>query len=178
MSALGTTARKSEKVMAKKRRVAPKDKKQKQGDTRILIVEARFYPDISDALLAGASRALTEAGAEFDCITVPGALEIPAAIAITLEAAERKRRPYDGVVALGCVIQGQTFHFDIVAMQSARALMDISVAQRLPVGNGILTVDNDEQARARADVAQGDKGGDAARAALTLIALKRMAAAR
>jgi 6,7-dimethyl-8-ribityllumazine synthase len=107
---------------------------------------------------------------------VPGALEIPAAIALAAEAARKKRAPYDGVVALGCVIQGETFHFDIVAMQSARALIDLSVAQQLPAGNGILTVDNEAQALKRADPAQGNKGGEAAKAALSLARIKRQLA--
>jgi 6,7-dimethyl-8-ribityllumazine synthase len=140
---------------------------------RILIVEARFYDDIADALLAGASEALKEAGAEFDCVTVPGSLEIPAAIAIVVDAARRHRRPYDGVVALGCVIRGDTIHFDIVAHQSARGLMDLSVARQLPIGNGIITVDNEAQAWVRARQEEQNKGGDAARAALAMIGLKR-----
>jgi 6,7-dimethyl-8-ribityllumazine synthase len=138
----------------------------------MLVVEARFYTHISDLLLKGATAALNEAGVDFDRIEVPGALEIPPAIAVATEAASRKRAPYDGVVALGCVIQGETFHFDIVAMQSARALIDLSVARQLPTGNGILTVDNEEQALRRADPTQGDKGGEAARAALALVRLK------
>ena len=113
----------------------------------------------------------------FDCISVPGSLEIPAAIAIAVDAAERKRRPYDGVVALGCVIRGDTIHFDIVAIQSARALMDLAVARRLPIGNGILTVDTEAQAWARARPEEADKGGDAARAALAMLRIKRRLAA-
>ena len=141
--------------------------------TRILIVEARFYDDIADALLAGASKVLRDAGAEFDCVTVPGSLEIPTAIAIGLEAAKRRRRSYDGVVALGCVIRGDTIHFDIVAHQSARGLMDLSVARQLPIGNGIITVDTEAQAWVRARPEEQDKGGDAARAALAMVGLKR-----
>jgi 6,7-dimethyl-8-ribityllumazine synthase len=140
---------------------------------RVLIVEARFYDDIADALLAGATKALQEAGAASDCISVPGSLEIPTAIAIALNAATRRRRAYDGVVALGCVIRGDTIHFEIVSHQSARGLMELSVARKIPVGNGIITVDTEAQAWARARVEEQDKGGDAARAALTLIALKR-----
>ena len=127
----------------------------------------------ASALLKGATAAFNDAGVDFDRIEVPGALEIPPAIAVATEAAARKRAPYDGVVALGCVIQGETFHCDIVAMQSARALIDLSVARQLPAGNGILTVDNEEQALRRADPTQGDKGGEAARAALALVRLKR-----
>ena len=143
---------------------------------RMLVVESRYYNHIADALLQGATVALTEADAEFERIEVPGALEIPAAIAIAVEAARKTKTPYDGVVALGCVIQGETFHFDIVAMQSARALIDLSVTQQLPAGNGILTVDNEAQALKRADPAQGNKGGEAAKAALTLAWLKRQLA--
>ena len=145
---------------------------------RILIVEARFYDDIADALLAGAMKALQEAQAAVDCVSVPGSLEIPTAIAIAVEAAQRRRRPYDGAVALGCVIRGDTIHFEIVSTQSARALMDLSVARRFPIGNGILTVDNDAQAWTRARPEEADKGGDAARAALALVRLKRQLAAR
>jgi 6,7-dimethyl-8-ribityllumazine synthase len=140
---------------------------------RILIVEARFYDDIADALLAGARRVLQEADAEFDCVTVPGSLEIPAAIAIGIDAARRRRRPYDGAVALGCVIRGDTIHFDIVSHQSARGLMDLAVARQLPIGNGIITVDNEAQAWVRARPEEQDKGGDAARAALAMVGLKR-----
>ena len=112
----------------------------------------------------------------FDILTVPGALEIPTTIAFAADAAKRKKRPYDGAVALGCVIQGDTFHFDIVSMQSARALIDLSVAQQFPIGNGILTVDTESQAWARANLGEGNKGGEAARAALALVQLKRRVA--
>jgi 6,7-dimethyl-8-ribityllumazine synthase len=139
----------------------------------VLVVEARFYDDIADALLAGAMRALEEAGVPSDRITVPGALEIPAAIAIALDAAERAGSPYDGVVALGCVIRGDTIHFEIVSEQSARGLMDLSVARLIPLGNGIITVDTESQAWARARMQEGDKGGDAARAALAMLRIKR-----
>jgi len=139
---------------------------------RILIVEARFYDAIADALLAGVTKALQDARAQFDCVSVPGALEIPTAIAIALDAAARKRRPYDGVVALGCVIRGETIHFEIVSELSARGLMELSVARKIPIGNGILTVENEAQAFVRARAEEQDKGGDAARAALALIALK------
>ena len=121
---------------------------------------------------------LDAAGARYDRITVPGSLEIPAAIAFAIDAARKRREPYDGVVALGCVIQGQTYHFELVANESARALMDLSVNERLPIGNGILTVDNEAQAHARARAEEGVKGGDAARAALTMIALKHTLAWR
>ena len=142
-------------------------------NARVLIVEARFYDDIADALLAGATRALDTAGVKYDRLTVPGALEIPAAIAVAIDAASKKAQPYDGVVALGCVIRGDTLHFEIVSQESARALMDLAVARGLPLGNGILTVENESQAWARAHLEEGDKGGDAARAALAMIRLKR-----
>jgi 6,7-dimethyl-8-ribityllumazine synthase len=145
---------------------------------RILIVEARYYDDIADALLAGAMKVLEEARAEIDRIGVPGSLEIPAAIAIALDAAQRKRRPYDGVVALGCVIRGDTIHFEIVSHESARSLMDLSIARALPIGNGIVTVNTEAQALARARMEEQDKGGDAARAALALIDLKRRLAGK
>ena len=145
----------------------------KPSGARILVVEARFYNDIADALLAGASKALDEAQASWDSIVVPGALEIAPAIAIVLDAADKQKKPYDGVVALGCVIQGETFHFDIVAMQSARTILDLSIERRIPIGNGILTVDTEPQAWARARLTEGDKGGDAARAALALVEIKR-----
>jgi 6,7-dimethyl-8-ribityllumazine synthase len=145
---------------------------------RMLVVEARFYADIADALLEGATRALKEAGAQFDRVSVPGSLEVPPAIAIALDAGERAGRPYDGVVALGCVIRGDTIHFEIVSIESARALMDLSVSRRMPIGNGIITVDTDAQAWARARAEKADKGGDAARAALALVRLKRGVKAR
>jgi 6,7-dimethyl-8-ribityllumazine synthase len=140
---------------------------------RILIVEARYYDDIADALLAGATKVLKEAHAEFDCITVPGSLEIPSAIAMALDAAQRRRRPYDGVVALGCVIRGDTIHYEIVSHQSARGLMDLSVARKVPIGNGIITVDTEAQAWERARPNEQDKGGGAAGVALALVGLKR-----
>jgi 6,7-dimethyl-8-ribityllumazine synthase len=146
-------------------------------DARILIAESRFYEDIADALLAGATSAVEEAGAHFDRMSVPGALELAPAIAIALDAAEAAGKPYDGAVALGCVIRGETLHFEIVSQQSARALLDLSVALQVPIGNGILTVDTDAQAWARARKEQADKGGDAARAALALVRLKRRLAA-
>ena len=154
----------------------PRRGKSEKGDVkgaRILVVEARFYDDIADLLLAGATKVLDEAGVEVVRVTVPGSLEIPGAIAIALDAAAKKRRPYAGVVALGCVIRGDTIHFDIVSHQSARGLMDLSIARALPVGNGIITVNDHVQALERARPEQQDKGGDAARAALALVALRR-----
>ena len=140
---------------------------------RILIVEARYYEDIADELLAGVVGALDDAGASHDCITVPGALEIPTALAIGLDAAAERKEPYDGAVALGCVIRGDTIHFEVVSEQSARGLMDVSIMRKMPIGNAILTVDNEGQAWTRARTGEGNKGGEAARAALTLIDIKR-----
>jgi len=162
-------------MAAPKRKPAAKPPKQPTG-ARILVVEARFYNDIADALLAGASKVLDEAKATWDIITVPGSLEIVPLISNAAATTEKQKKPYDGAVALGCVIQGETFHFDIVSMQSARALIDFSVANRLPCGNGILTVDTEAQAWARARISEQDKGGDAARATLSLIAIKRQRA--
>jgi 6,7-dimethyl-8-ribityllumazine synthase len=159
--------------MAKKQTAA-----KKRDTLRILIVEARYYDNFADALLSGARRVLDEAGAQHDTVTVPGALEVPAAIAMALDAAAKKRAPYDGVVALGCVIQGETYHFDIVSNESARGLMDLSLQRQLPLGNGILTVDNEAQAKDRLGGALGHKGEEAARAALALVRLKRDLAQR
>jgi 6,7-dimethyl-8-ribityllumazine synthase len=167
--------------MAEPRRSAANDAPDRGASdlkgARILVVEARFYEDIADALLAGATRALQEAGATFERVSVPGSLEVPPAIAIALDAAERSGRPYEGAVALGCVIRGETLHFEIVSQESARALLELSLARRLPIGNGILTVDTDAQAWTRARPEEADKGGDAARAALSLVRLKRRLAA-
>lgn len=141
---------------------------------RILIVEARFYDDLADELLRGAVEALTAFDAEYDVISVPGALEIPAAVALAEEGGHRPvGKAYDGYVALGCVIRGETYHFDIVSNESARGLMDLAIGRRLAIGNGILTVEDEDQAWARARVSEADKGGGAARAALAMVALKR-----
>lgn len=145
----------------------------KSSRSHLLIVEARFYDDLADALLDGATAALEAAGATWDVITVPGALEVPAVIAMALDAAgEDGGTVYDGFVALGTVIRGETYHFDIVANESCRAIMDLSVNESVAVGNGILTVENDEQAWVRARRSEKDKGGDAARAALRMIEVK------
>jgi 6,7-dimethyl-8-ribityllumazine synthase len=153
-----------------------KHEKDSARGARVLIVEARYYDDIADLLLAGATKVLKEAGAEVERITVPGSLEIPAAIVVAADAAKQKGRPYDGVVALGCVIRGDTIHFEIVSQLSAQGLMELSVARALPIGNGIVTVNTVIQAMARARVEEQDKGGDAASAALALIRLKRQLA--
>jgi 6,7-dimethyl-8-ribityllumazine synthase len=141
--------------------------------TRILVVEARFYDDIADELLRGARDAAEAAQAQVQVLTVDGALEIPATIAIALDAAQAAGRPYDAVVALGCVIRGETGHYDIVAGESSRALMDLSVARRIPLANGILTVENDEQAWTRARVNELNKGGGAVEAALAVLRIKQ-----
>ena len=140
---------------------------------RILVVEARFYDDIADELLRGARGVVEAAQATMDLLTVDGALEIPATIAIALDAAEKAGKPYDAVVALGCVIRGETGHYDIVAGESSRALMALSVARRIPLANGILTVENDEQAWTRARVNELNKGGGAVEAALAVLRIKR-----
>lgn len=137
-----------------------------------LIVEARFYTDIADAMAAGAAQALENAGATYERIEVPGALEIPAAIAMAaqMQADDGKSPRYDGFVALGCIIRGETYHFEVVSNESARGIMDLSIRHSLAIGNGILTVENEEQAWVRADPQRKDKGGDAARAALAMAA--------
>jgi 6,7-dimethyl-8-ribityllumazine synthase len=140
---------------------------------RILIVEGRFYDHINNELVAGAREAVEAAGGSVDVITVPGALEIPIAIAIALDGAAAAGKPYDGAVALGCVIRGETFHFDIVAGESSRALMDMGVQRKLPLGNGILTVETEAQAIVRANRKDMNKGGGAAEACLALVRLKR-----
>ena len=133
----------------------------------VLIAEARFYPHLNDMLLAGARRAIEAAGHGHETVTVPGALELPPAIALASKAGR-----YDAFVALGVVIRGETFHFEIVAQESARGLTDLAL-QGLAVANGILTVENEAQALERAEPGKGDKGGDAARAALALLSLRR-----
>jgi 6,7-dimethyl-8-ribityllumazine synthase len=139
---------------------------------RILIIDARFYDDIADALLAGATEVLEGQGADVTRVSVPGVLEIPAALAMALAAMESGQADFDGFVLLGCVIRGETSHYDIVANESARAVMELVIDAALPLGNGILTVENREQAWARADVQQKNKGGAAAQAALDMIAVR------
>ena len=132
----------------------------------ILIVEARFYPHLNDMLLEGARNAIEAAGHKHETITVPGALELPAAISLAAKSGR-----FCAFVALGVVIRGETYHFEIVSEESARALMDLTL-DGFAIGNGVLTVENEEQAIARADPSQGDKGGHAARAALSLFELR------
>lgn len=130
----------------------------------VLIVASPYYADIHALLLAGAERALKDAGVSFEIVLVPGALEIPAAIAIA-----HRSNHYSGYVALGCVIRGETYHFEVVANESARGLTDLAVHHTACIGNGILTTETEEQALLRADPAQGNKGGEAAKAVLALI---------
>jgi len=167
--------------MAKKTGVATKRATKpaaKAASLRILIVEARFYDRIADALLRGAKAVLDQAGASYDVITVPGALEVPGAIAMAVDAPKNKKTPYDGVVALGCVIQGETYHFELVSNESARGLMDLTLTRQLALGNGILTVDTEAQAQARSAGNEHNKGVGAAKAALAMIALKRSLAGK
>jgi 6,7-dimethyl-8-ribityllumazine synthase len=132
----------------------------------ILLAEARFYPHLNDMLLSGARAAIEAAGHKHETLTVPGALELPGAIAL----AARSGR-FCAFVALGVVIRGETFHFEVVSQESARGLLNLTL-QGFAIGNGILTVENEAQAIVRADPAQGDKGGDAARAALAMFELR------
>lgn len=140
----------------------------------LLIVEARFYEDISDALYEGAKLALAAAGATHERVTMPGALEIPFAIRSAVEASVEGSipRPFDGYVALGCVIRGETTHYEIVSEQSASGIMDLTL-QGIAIGNGILTVEDEDQAWERASVEKLDKGGGAAAAALAMVAWRR-----
>ena len=158
--------------MAEARR-APLNEGIDVSGARALIVEARFYDDIQNALLEGAVAELRAAGVTHDVITVPGALEIPAAIAIALDAGDSQGKPFDLVVALGCVIRGETIHFEIVSMESSRGLMDLAVSRGIPLGNGIITVNPEAQAWARARASELNKGGDAARAAIAMLRIKR-----
>jgi 6,7-dimethyl-8-ribityllumazine synthase len=140
---------------------------------KLLIIEARFYGDIADSLAEGAIGAIEAAGGQYDRIAVPGVLEIPAALSMVVTAMEGDGPIYDGFVLLGCVIRGETSHYDIVANESARVIMDLTVDADLAVGNGILTVENEDQAWARARVGDKNKGGSAAEAALEMIALRQ-----
>lgn len=141
----------------------------------ILIVEARFYEDVAGELAKGAIAALNQAGADFECVAVPGAFEIPAAIDMAIRSLEffSARRRFDGYVALGCVLRGETSHYDYVCAETARKLQDLACGYALALGYGILTCETEEQARARASVAGKNKGGQAARACLQMLGLKR-----
>ncbi len=141
----------------------------------VLIVEARFYPEIADEMLKGAIQTLNEVGASHERVSVPGAFEIPGAIAMTIEAqrVSPPHRSFDGFLALGCVIRGETSHYDYVCGESTRALMDLTCRHHIALGYGILTVENDEQAWARARIGEKNRGGDAARACLAMIEMRR-----
>ncbi len=133
---------------------------------KFLIVEARFYEHLNDLLLDGVRTALEDAGHAHETVTVPGALEVPAAIALAAESGR-----YDGYVALGVVIRGETYHFEVVSNESARGIMALTL-DGLPIGNGILTVENEAQALTRARRSEKDKGGEAAKAAIAMLALR------
>ena len=148
----------------------------KPGETpNILIVEARFYEDIADELVKGATRELETQGAKFERLSVPGAFEIPAAIAMAVRSMDfaGARQRFDGYIALGCVIRGETTHYDYVCAESARKLQDLACQYSLAMGYGILTCENEEQARVRASVAGKNKGRDVAAACLRMLELKR-----
>jgi 6,7-dimethyl-8-ribityllumazine synthase len=141
---------------------------------RLLIVEARHHEPLSDALLKGAADAIAAAGADYDVVTVHGALEVPAAVSMAEEGGHRPAGVrYDGYVALGCVIRGETYAFEVIANQSARGLMDLAIGRRLAIGYGLLTVEDERQAWAQASPDKEDRGGSAARACLQMIALRR-----
>ncbi|PCJ71470.1 MAG: 6,7-dimethyl-8-ribityllumazine synthase [Rhodobiaceae bacterium] len=145
------------------------------GKPHILIVEARFYQDLADELARGAIAEIEAHGGTYERVSVPGVLEIPAAVKIAFEASRGGKldKPYDGYVTLGCVIRGETTHYEIVSNESARALMDLTINDKIALGNGIQTVENDDQAWARARVSDKNKGGGAAAAALAMAALKQ-----
>jgi 6,7-dimethyl-8-ribityllumazine synthase len=154
--------------------VAPRDEKNAaQIRAHVLFIEARFYEDIADLLVEGAIAECTKRGVTFERVSVPGALEIPQVLAAAAEAREAGRTNFDGAVAMGCVIRGETAHYDIVCNNANHWLMDVAVRKEFPVGNAILTVDTRAQALARAEGGIVGKGGDAARACLRLIETKR-----
>ncbi len=138
----------------------------------LLIIDAPYYEPISKALVEGAEEVLKKAGATWDYLTVPGVLEIPAAISIVLEGMSRGNTHYDGFITLGCVIRGETTHYEVVAFESARAIMNLTIAEYLALGNGIQTVENEAQALARANKSELNKGGHAASAVLEMIKLR------
>ncbi len=140
---------------------------------KILIIEARFYDDLVEELARGTIAALEEAGVSYERIGVPGVLEIPAAMSMAMAAVEDGTADYDGYVTLGVVIRGETTHYDIVANESARAIMELAVEGCVAVGNGIQTVENGDQAWARARVDDKNKGGGAAQAALAMIEMRK-----
>ncbi len=135
---------------------------------RVLIVEARFHENLGDMLVKGAVQALKNAGASYDRVTVPGALEIPAVIALAAQT-----QKYDAYVALGCIIRGETYHFEVVSNESARGLGELTIKERLAIGNGIITAENYDQALVRANPDEKNKGAEAVRAALALFELRK-----
>ena len=139
----------------------------------IMIVEARFYEDIADELVRGAAAALEEAGATYERIAVPGAFEIPGAIRLAMDARRDRAARFDGYVALGCIIRGETTHYEIVCRESARGLQELVLEHKLAIGYGILTVENRDQAMERGAVDKGDKGRAAVLACLAMIGLAR-----
>jgi len=148
------------------------------GPTHVLILVAKFYEELGDEMVRGAQGELESAGATYDVMEVPGAFELPTALRMVVQSVRSSdltnvRRPYDGYVILGCVIRGETTHYDHVCEECARGLNDVSIQNALAMGFGVLTVENEEQAWARAAIEEGDKGGDAARACLRMIALRR-----
>lgn len=144
-------------------------------NSKILIVEARFYSEIADELAKGAINIIKGSGMDFERITVPGVFEIPAAIKFVINAMKKKstQKNFEGFIALGAVIRGETDHYDHICREASRALMDISVKQSVPLGFGILTCENKEQANIRADILRGNKGADAAMACLRMMELKK-----
>jgi 6,7-dimethyl-8-ribityllumazine synthase len=140
----------------------------------VMIVESRFYPNLADEMAQGAIQVLEEAGATYERFEVPGCLEIPSAVlyGITMKQYRPARRRFDGYVALGCVIKGETYHFEVVANESARGLQNLSTRYAIALGNGIITAYTEEQAMERASLSGGNKGADAAKACLSLIGLK------
>ena len=141
---------------------------------KVMIIESRFYDKIADELLEGAKSAIDAFGVQYEVISVPGAFEIPAVIAMAEEARHKPSgKAYDGYVALGCVIRGETTHYDYVCAESARGLMDLSVRKAIPIGYGILTVENEDQAWDRALRSKGDKGGTVAKVCLGMISLHK-----
>lgn len=138
----------------------------------ILIIDAPYYAHISQSLVEGAEEVLNKEGATWDYVAVPGVLEIPATVSMAVEGALRGGKAYDGYITLGCVIRGETTHYDIVAFESARAIMDLTIAECLALGNGIQTVENEAQAVARARKEELNKGGHAAAAVLDMIKLR------
>ncbi len=144
------------------------------GQPNILIIEARFYEDLADALVSGAESALKDGGARFERLSVPGAFEIPSAINMAQQSRNNDGTPrYDGYVVLGVVIRGETTHYDVVCNETSRAVQDLACRHTLPLGFGLLTVENRAQAWERADVERLNKGGEAARVCLHMLALKR-----